>query len=180
MILLPFPTQHAHLREKALAIKLVLTDCDGVLTDTGVYFGPEGEALKRFSIRDGMGVERLRKLAGLETGIVTGEDTQTVIQRARKLQIEELHLAAKDKPAVLEGILKKRGIQAEEVAYIGDDSNDVNVMKLCGLTAAPADALPFAQEAAHYVCSAPGGYGAFRQFAELILSLRLASPPNGK
>src|ERR1700754_2782313 len=84
-------------KEKASAIKLLLTDVDGVLTDNGVYYGESGEVMKRFSIRDGMGVERLRKLAAIDTGIITGETSPSVARRAEKLRIVELHLGIKDK-----------------------------------------------------------------------------------
>jgi len=85
------------MKEKAAKIRLLLTDVDGVLTDNGVFYGESGEVLKRFSIRDGMGVERLRKLAGIETGIITGELSPSVARRAEKLKITELHLGIKDK-----------------------------------------------------------------------------------
>ena len=88
------------LQEKAAKIVLLLSDVDGVLTDNGVYYGAEGEVLKKFSVRDGMGVERLRN-TGIETGIVTGETSPSVKKRAEKLNISELHLGSKDKAAVL-------------------------------------------------------------------------------
>ncbi len=158
------------LKEKALRIKLLLTDCDGVLTDGGVYYGESGEDLKKFNIRDGMAVERLRNLAGIETGIITGELSPSVMKRAEKLKITELHLGAKDKPAILKEILSRLNLEPQEVAYIGDDSNDLEIMKLVGFTAAPADALSFVKEAVHFVCQAKGGEGAFREFAELLIS----------
>jgi 3-deoxy-D-manno-octulosonate 8-phosphate phosphatase (KDO 8-P phosphatase) len=158
--------------ERARAIRFLLTDSDGVLTDNGVYYSTEGEALKRFSIRDGMGVERLRRFAGVDVGIVTGEQSGPVRRRAEKLEITELHLGVKDKPAVLRAILSRRNLSAEQVAYIGDDTNDVEIMRQVGLAACPADATPFARAAAHYVCSSRGGHGAFRDFAELIIAAK--------
>src|SRR5579872_1241422 len=95
------------LLQKLSGIKLVLTDCDGVLTDAGVYYGESGEQLKKFNIRDGMAVERMRNLAKVDTGIITGELSPSVTKRAEKLKINELHLGAKDKPAVLKGILER-------------------------------------------------------------------------
>ncbi|GAC1561497.1 MAG: hypothetical protein NVS3B13_32020 [Mucilaginibacter sp.] len=160
------------LNNKLSRIKLILTDCDGVLTDGGVYYGKGGEELKKFNIRDGMGVERLRNLAGVETGIVTGELSPSVIARAEKLKITELHLGAKDKPAVLKEILTRLNLQADEVAYIGDDSNDLEVMKLVGLSACPADAIPFVKEIANVICKSKGGRGCFREMAELIIASR--------
>src|ERR1700761_8494369 len=130
------------LQQKSVRIKLLITDCDGGLTDGGVYYGENGEDLKKFNMRDGMGVERLRKQCGMERATLTGEKSPSVIQRAEKLKIEELHLFVKDKPEVLKGIMHRLQLSAEEVAYIGDDYNDAEVMKIVGFTACPADALP--------------------------------------
>lgn len=160
------------LREKARRIQLVLTDCDGVLTDGTVYYSERGEEMKRFSIRDGMGVERLRRLGRVEVGIVSGEESMPLQWRAEKLHIVELHLGIRDKPAVLQEILQRRGLQPEQVAYIGDDTNDVEVMRYVGLSACPADATRFAKEVADYVCTGKGGEGAFRDFAELIIAAK--------
>ena len=155
---------------KAAKIKLLLTDCDGVLTDGGVYYGENGEVLKKFNIRDGMGVERLRNLANVETGIITGEVSPSVQKRAEKLKITELHLGIKDKPAILLEILKRKNLQPDEIAYIGDDVNDIEIMKMVGLTACPADAMIFNKNIANYICENKGGEGAFREFAEFIIS----------
>ncbi len=160
------------LKDKAEKIKIVLTDVDGVLTDTGIYYGPDGEALKRFSIRDGMGVERLRNYAGIETIIITGENSLTVKSRAEKLKMTEYYLGVKKKEDVLEIIKKKHGLDNKNIAYIGDDSNDYEIMKQCGFTATPADGMSYIKEIADYVCETNAGYGAFREFAELLLSLK--------
>jgi 3-deoxy-D-manno-octulosonate 8-phosphate phosphatase (KDO 8-P phosphatase) len=157
------------LHEKLAKIKILFTDCDGVLTDGGVYYGENGEALKKFNIKDGMGAERLRNIAGITTGIITGEFSPSVIKRAEKLKITELHLGAKDKPAVLKEILARLNLNGEEVAYIGDDTNDLGVMQLCGFTACPADAISFVKETVDYVCTTKGGEGCFREIAELII-----------
>ena len=159
-------------KERAKKITLVLTDVDGVLTDNGVYYGEQGEVLKRFSIRDGMGVERLRKLCTIETGIVTGELSPSVAKRAEKLKITQVHLGVQDKLGRLEGILAKGGFGWEEVAFIGDDVNDLEVLHRVGLSACPADAMAAVSGIVHYRCTAFGGYGAFREFAEYIISLR--------
>jgi len=161
--------------EKAAAIQLLLTDCDGVLTDAGVYYSANGEALKRFSMRDGMGVERLRDLAGVETGIVTGENSPIVARRAEKLQIMELHLGAKNKKQTLLHILERRHLKPEQVAYIGDDVNDETIMRSVGLTACPADAMEDILKIADYICQKPGGHGAFREFAECIIQAKTSS-----
>lgn len=164
------------LQQKASHIKLLITDCDGVLTDGGVYYGENGEAQKRFNIRDGMGVERLRKLAGVETAIMTGEKSPSVVTRAEKLHITELHLYIKDKPEALKAIIARLDLKPEEVAYIGDDYNDAEVMKMVGLTACPLDALPGIRSQVDYVCQAKGGEGCFREFAELIIEAKHNAP----
>src|SRR6202012_5862974 len=105
-------------KEKAAGIRLVLTDVDGVLTDNGVYYGESGEVLKRFSIRDGMGVERLRKLCGIDTGIVTGELSPSVSRRAEKLQITQLHLGVKDKLSLLATVMAGTGLGWGGVGFI--------------------------------------------------------------
>lgn len=158
--------------KRALKIKLLLTDVDGVLTDTGVYYSAQGELLKRFSIRDGMGVERLKKLVNVETGIITREDTDIVKSRANKLNITELHLGVLDKEKTLDEILERKKISPEEVAYIGDDTNDIEIMKRVGLSACPNDATKFAKEIADVITENNGGYGAFRDFAEIIIEAK--------
>lgn len=160
------------LKEKARKIKLVLTDNDGVLTDTGVYYSSEGEIFKRFSIRDGMGVERLRNLIGIETGIITGELSGSIKKRAEKLNITQLFQGIKEKHLLMEVICTKNNIQPENIAYIGDDVNDIEFMKLVGLTASPSDGMPEIRNMVDYVCEQKGGNGAFRDFAELIIALK--------
>jgi len=160
------------LRTSAARIKLLLTDVDGVLTDNGVYYSEHGEVMKRFSIRDGMGVERLRKLAGVDTGIITGETSPSVVRRAEKLQIRELYLGIRNKLGTVEEILQRLQLRWEEIAYIGDDVNDLEVMERAGLAACPADAMPQVSEIVHYHCRNKGGYGAFREFAEWLIELK--------
>lgn len=159
--------------EKARKIKLVLTDCDGVLTDTGTYYSAKGEEMKRFSIRDGMGTERLRRYCNIETGIVTGEDSQIVQHRADKLKITEVHLGIKDKVSCVKEITERLKLELDEIAFIGDDTNDINVMKIVGLTACPSDATRFAKELSDVIVESKGGNGAFRDFAEMIIEANL-------
>jgi 3-deoxy-D-manno-octulosonate 8-phosphate phosphatase (KDO 8-P phosphatase) len=165
--------KNLHLLDKARKIKLVLTDNDGVLTDTGVYYSENGEEMKRFSIRDGMGVERLKNLVNIETGIITGELSGSVKKRAEKLKITELFLGAKEKHLLLPEILKRNDISSENIAYIGDDVNDLELMKLVGLTASPADAMNDIRNIVDFISEFKGGNGAFREFAELIIALNL-------
>jgi 3-deoxy-D-manno-octulosonate 8-phosphate phosphatase (KDO 8-P phosphatase) len=164
--------KNLHLKKKLEKIKLVLTDNDGVLTDTGVYYSAQGEEFKRFSIRDGMGVERLRKYAGIETIIITGEESGSVKARAKKLEMKEYYLGVKKKEELLSVIMSKNNVKAEEVAFIGDDSNDFELMKLVGLKVTPADGMNFIKEICDYVCENKASYGAFRELAELILAFQ--------
>jgi 3-deoxy-D-manno-octulosonate 8-phosphate phosphatase (KDO 8-P phosphatase) len=165
------------LRQRAHSLRLVLTDSDGVLTDTGVFYSTDGEAMKRFSIRDGMGVERLRA-DGVETAIMTGEVSGSVRRRAEKLAMPYLYLGIKDKKKHLDSVLRETGFSLDQLAYIGDDVNDLEVILAIhpeGITAAPADAVPEIARAVHYRCKKNGGAGAFREFAEWLLSLRATS-----
>lgn len=163
--------ENSRLADRAKKIKLVLTDSDGVLTDTGVYFSAEGEVMKRFSIRDGMGVERLRKILGIETGIITGEESGSVLKRAEKLGIIYLYRGIKNKLSLLPEILTATKLRSENIAFIGDDVNDLDLLNEVGLSASPADGTDFVRNIVHYVCKNKGGNGAFREFAELIISL---------
>lgn len=157
------------LKAKGSKIKLLISDCDGVLTDTGVYYSKNGEEMKRFSIRDGMGVERLRTLARVETGIITGEISYAVQNRAEKLGISELHMGVKNKLEKLNEILIAKELKAENVAYIGDDTNDIEVLRAAGISACPADAVLQIKKIVDVITDNRGGYGAFRDFAELII-----------
>lgn len=156
--------------KRAAKIKLLLTDVDGVLTDTGVYYSANGEEMKRFSIRDGMGIERLRELVGVETGIITRENSQIVKSRAQKLKINELHLGVFEKDKTLDEILTRRNISGEEIAYIGDDTNDLEIMLKVGLSACPNDATQFAKDISDIIVKSKGGFGAVRDLAEIIIS----------
>lgn len=168
----------AELIARARRLACVLTDCDGVLTDTGVYFSARGEEMKRFSIRDGMGVERLRH-AGLTVAIVTGELSESVARRAEKLRIDA-HLGVKDKESAVQAIARAAGVTLAELGYMGDDVNDLGAMTRIaaagGLIATPADAMAEVAATAHFRATAPGGHGAFRDFAEWILRLRGDTP----
>ncbi len=160
--------------DRAKSIRLLLTDNDGVLTDNGVYYSGRGEELKRYSIRDGMGVERL-ETAGIKTGIMTGETSSNLQKRAEKLRIKHLYLGVKNKRSRLEEVLAETELGIAEIAYMGDDVNDLEVMRMVadsGLTACPADATDFVRPVVHYICKSNGGHGAFREFAEMLIRLR--------
>jgi 3-deoxy-D-manno-octulosonate 8-phosphate phosphatase (KDO 8-P phosphatase) len=159
---------------RAQRLAVVVTDNDGVLTDGIVYVSAEGEQLKAYSVRDGMGVERLRS-QGITTGVLTRELPALIAPRAAKLEIRHLWTGVRDKHAFLARILHDTGVELDQIAYVGDDLNDLDLLEAigeCGLTAAPADAMPRVRDAVHYVCSATGGRGAFREVAEWLLHLR--------
>jgi 3-deoxy-D-manno-octulosonate 8-phosphate phosphatase (KDO 8-P phosphatase) len=158
------------IRFKAKQIKLLFTDCDGVLTDGGVYYSSKGEEMKRFSLRDGMGVERLRNLVHVETGIITGENSDIVLRRTEKLKIQEYHPGVKNKLEKVKEIINQHGLKYDQIAYIGDDYNDLEIMKCVGLSACPSDAISILLEIADVVVKNKGGFGAFRDFAEIIIN----------
>jgi len=161
------------LRSRASRIRVVLTDVDGTLTDGGVSYSASGERAKRFDLRDGMGVERLRH-AGMETVFITRESSPSVRKRADKLKVRA-YLGIADKRAALPMILDQLGVFAGQVAYIGDDLNDLPIMEAIaphGLTGAPSDAQPQVLNAVHFRSTRPGGRGAFREFAEWLITNR--------
>ena len=164
----------AEITRRAKRIRLVLTDVDGVLTDTGVYYGANGEELKRFSIRDGMGMEILLEM-GIETAMITREDSPRVASRSKKLALPYYFPGIIDKHAELARVLHETGRTIDELAYIGDDVNDVEIMQEIaphGLIGCPADAMPAIASIVHYRASVGGGHGAFRDFAEWIMAAR--------
>lgn len=163
-------TSSSDILDKARMIRLLLTDCDGVLTDGSVYYSDSGELMKKFHIRDGMGVERLRDVAGIETGIISGEKSISLKRRAEKLLIDECHLGIKEKGAIVQSISARRGIPLSSIAYIGDDVNDLSVFSLVGLSSSPRDAMSEVRNRVHFVCELKGGEGVFREFAEFLIS----------
>jgi 3-deoxy-D-manno-octulosonate 8-phosphate phosphatase (KDO 8-P phosphatase) len=155
-------------KTRARRIRMILTDVDGTLTDGTLTVLPDGEEVKSYHVRDGLGV-MLAQVAGLETGIITGKTSRGLEKRAERLKISELHQGILDKRPVFEDILRRRGLAPEEVAYIGDDFGDIAVMRRAGLSAAVADAHPAVRKEADYVCRRTGGHGAFRELVEFII-----------
>jgi N-acylneuraminate cytidylyltransferase len=149
-------------------IKMFLTDCDGCLTDGGMYYSENGDELKKFNTKDGMGIRLLRE-KGIITGIITGENVDMVARRAKKLKIDELHMGIGDKLGVVKQLSEKYSIPLEQIAYFGDDVNDLECIIACGHSACPADALPSVAERAGYICSKKGGDGAVREYIDFIL-----------
>lgn len=162
--------------EKAPDIRLFLTDVDGVLTDAGMYYTEAGDELKKFNTRDGMGLAMLRK-AGILTGIVTSENTSMVERRATKLNLDILRQGVRDKAVVLSEILKELQLEPSQVAYIGDDLNDLGIIQKVGLSASPADATAEVIQYADYICQRGGGEGCVREFVEKILAAREPGRP---
>ena len=149
-------------------IRLFATDVDGVLTDAGMYYAESGDEWKKFNTRDGMGIKLLQR-AGIITAIVTQERTKLVARRAEKLKIPELHQGVMDKLTVIREMAARHGLSLKQVAYIGDDVNDLEALKAVGFSASPADGLPVIVAAVDYVCQKKGGEGAVREIIEMIL-----------
>ena len=163
-------TSNNQLREKAAKIKWFFCDIDGTLTDGGVYYSPEGELLKRFSLRDGTGFFLLRQ-CGIKTGFITTENSPIVEQRAKKLKINKYIYGTHHKVDAMKDFLASEGLMMDEVAFIGDELNDIKLLKSCGLSFAVGDANQRVKDVADIVCENFGGRGAFREAAEILLSL---------
>lgn len=148
-------------------IKMFLTDCDGCLTDGGMYYSEKGDELKKFNTRDGMAFKILRD-KGIITGIVTSENVDLNRRRAEKLKLDILEAGCKDKVTAVKRICQERGISIENVCYIGDDINDLEVIKMVGFGCCPNDAMPQVKEAAKYVAKANGGNGVIREIVRII------------
>ena len=153
-----------------LDIKLFLTDVDGVLTDAGMYYSENGDELKKFNTRDGKGLELLKK-AGIKTGIITSENTQLVERRSQKLKLDFLFQGANNKLKIISDLCKKEKISLNQVAYIGDDINDFELLSKVGLKACPNNAVLILQQIPGIIIlKNDGGNGVVREFSELILS----------
>lgn len=152
-------------------IKMLITDSDGVLTDGGMYYSENGDELKKFNTKDGMAIQLLRE-NGIKTGIVTGENVDMVKKRAEKLKIDFVYLGVKDKLRVIKEIARVSKIKLDEIAYIGDDINDIEVIENVGFGCSVFDGMEKVKEISKYVTSAKGGNGALREIVELILKYK--------
>lgn len=159
------------LRQKAAKIKWFFCDIDGTLTDGGVYYSPAGELLKRFSLRDGTGYFLLRQ-CGIKSGFITTENSPIVEQRAKKLKIDEYIFGTNHKVEAMKEFLVSEGLTMENVAFIGDELNDVKLLKACGLSFAVGDADHRVKKVADIVCERFGGHGAFREAVERFIVLK--------
>lgn len=160
---------HEWFKQSCQKIKMLLFDCDGVMTDGHVVLGNSGTELKFFAASDGIGMKMWNK-SGLLSGCITGRASEALERRAAELKFDELHQGVNRKGDVLEEIMKKRGLTPEEVAYIGDDLNDLPVGTRVGLFFVPANHHPSIRPYADYVLTATGGDGVLREVSDLILS----------
>lgn len=162
------------LRKRAMKIKWFFCDIDGTLTDGGIYYSPNGELLKKFSLKDGTGFFLLRQ-AGIKAGFITTEVSQIVEERAKKLKIDKYIYGTHRKAETILKFAEEEGITIEEIAFIGDEVNDVKLLKSCGLSFAVGDADHRAKSAASIICEHLGGNGAFREAVEILLELKHVS-----
>lgn len=153
---------------RARRIKLLLMDCDGVLTDGRLELLEGGDEQKTFHARDGQGISLVHR-AGLKTGIISGRTSSAVVRRAQDLSMSYVRQQAKDKIATLEEIMAEAQASLHECAYIGDDLADIPVMLQVGLAVAVADAATETKQAAHFITEHNGGYGAVREVCDMIL-----------
>lgn len=150
-------------------IRLVITDVDGVLTDGGIYYSAEGECLKRFHVRDGLGMRMLQE-CGIQVAVLSGRDSATLRKRIADLGVTLFRFGVKDKATACRDIMAGAGVTVEQTACIGDDSIDLPAFATCGVSFAVADAPEYVKRAATHSLRLKGGEGAFREVADLILT----------
>ena len=150
---------------------MVVTDVDGTLTDGGMYHSSSGETFKRFHVRDGLGVRLLRE-AGLEVAWISSDTSPVIEHRAKRLGVAHCHTGVSDKVAVLRALCEQLHTSVDKVAFLGDDLQDLSVLRLVGFPAAVGDAHELVKKASRYQCAADGGYGAFRELAEHLLHVK--------
>ena len=159
------------LKEKASRIKLILLDVDGTLTDGQIILGPDGEIYKSFNVKDGLGIHLAQK-EGIQVGLISGRWSQIVEDRARELEIFHVWQRVRDKLALFRKVLNQFGLRSEEVAFMGDDLNDLSLLKEVGFSAATGDAVEEVRETVDYVTKRDGGKGAVREFIDFIRAKR--------
>lgn len=155
--------------ERSRRIKLLAMDIDGVLTDGGVYVFEDGKEIRRFDIKDGLGLKKVMA-EGIQVIWLSSGVCEAALHRATVLGIDEVHLGVADKIDLLEGICDKYGVSLDNVAYIGDDLTDVAVLQRVGLACAPVDAVESINQIVQYITKARGGYGAVREVCDLLIS----------
>lgn len=155
----------------AQQIQLVALDVDGVMSDGSVIYSSSGDELKAFNIKDGLGIKLLQRV-GIEVAIITGRSSALLERRARELGIETLIQGREDKRTALLELAQSRGLEPEQLAYMGDDLPDLAAIRIAGIGACPADAIEAVRDAADWVATTPGGRGAVREFAQFLLHNR--------
>ena len=160
--------KESEIQSRAARIKLFLMDCDGVLTNARIWILESGEDQKTFHTRDGLGIELLHR-AGIRSGVISGRVSSALTRRAERLGMSYVRQGCEDKEQAFAEIVADAGVTNAEVAFAGDDLNDIPLMLQSGLAIAVADATPETREHAHYVTAARGGDGAVREATELIL-----------
>jgi 3-deoxy-D-manno-octulosonate 8-phosphate phosphatase (KDO 8-P phosphatase) len=150
-------------------IKIFVTDVDGTLTDGKIYFGEKGEVFKVFHIRDGFGMKELLAERSIVPVVITGRQSEMVASRMRELKIRHVYQGVSNKYEFLAGLIQKLDVPFSDVAYIGDDLNDLECIHACGFTACPSDAVAGVKAAVDYVCKSKGGEGAVREFIEEMI-----------
>jgi 3-deoxy-D-manno-octulosonate 8-phosphate phosphatase (KDO 8-P phosphatase) len=150
---------------------MLLLDVDGVLTDGGIILTEKGDEVKRFDVQDGMGIN-LARLVGIIVGIVTSRNSEVILRRAGELAIDEVFQGIQRKTEVLDSLLEKYSITRTQIAYIGDDIQDIAIMNLIGMPIAVQNAVKAVKESSIYVTNARGGHGAVREAVEWLLDLR--------
>jgi YrbI family 3-deoxy-D-manno-octulosonate 8-phosphate phosphatase len=153
---------------KLKKIKLLVSDVDGVLTDGGMYYSAEGELMKKFHTRDGMGVELLLT-KNIKTVLLSKENSKIVTKRAKKIKVTKSYIGVLQKEILLEKLCRDFQVNLMEIAYIGDDVNDLEIMKKVGFSGTPKDGVAQIKQIADYVCNVKGGYGVLREIADLII-----------
>lgn len=152
-----------------ITIKMIVTDIDGVWTDGGLYYSEEGQEMKKFNVKDGASI-KLLKLAKIPVCIITAKKSVMVERRARELKVDHLFQGVDNKIKAIEKLIHSLNISFEEIAYIGDDFNDVPLLRKAGISATPADATATIKKEANWVLTRKGGEGVFREFVEKILT----------
>lgn len=158
----------ADIFERAKSIKVLITDIDGVMTDGGVIYDDLGTEYKKFDVKDGLIVQHLRK-AKILVGAITGRTSTVVENRCEELKFDFHYQGIRDKGKKLAEVLETMEVVIDEVAYIGDDLNDLPILCNVGLAVSPADALPYVKTYAHYISPFTGGKGVFRETADILL-----------
>jgi 3-deoxy-D-manno-octulosonate 8-phosphate phosphatase (KDO 8-P phosphatase) len=161
----------AELWRRLAAIRLLSLDLDGVMTDGGLYYADDGSELRKFDVRDGMGIKLVQK-AGFEVSLITMSTAPAIAHRCRRLGIAHAHLGIEPKLPLLQKICDGMGIGLDKVLHLADDVNDLPVLRAVGLPVAPADAMPQVVAVARYVTQKPGGRGAIREICDLLLQAR--------